>query len=103
MHDFIKDTIYLQTTTESLQQGQLPYWQHVTCGGQPILGNPETNVISLGTLVSLITGPTIGLKLMIIIEIAIMAAGFYFLGRVIGLSPIGAIMPALILPLSGFD
>jgi len=102
MHDFTKDILYLDSATKAYTSGHLPYWHHSTCGGQPLLGNPETNIISLSTFLAPFTGPVVGLKLMLALEVGLMAVGTYLLGRMLGLSPVGAIAPALFLSLSGY-
>ena len=100
--DMTKDMLYLQTSANSIKEKTIPYWHHATCSGQPLLGNAETSTLSLGTPLALIFGSVVGLKLLISIEAAITALGVYFLSRHIGLKPLGATFPALLLPLSGF-
>lgn len=54
--DMTKNTLYLQTTAQTIRNSSVPYWHHTTCGGQPLLGNPETSVLSLGTPLALLFG-----------------------------------------------
>lgn len=100
--DYTKDVIYLRSSVEVLQARIFPSWQMNMCGGQPMLGNPEGNVLSFGTILAALLGPTIGMKIFLWLELLIAAAGAYILGRMFGLSPIAAMLPALIFTLSGF-
>jgi|GEM_PF-3063119 hypothetical protein len=100
--DMTKDMLYLQTISQTVINGDVPFWHHATCGGQPLFGNPETSVLSAGTPLALLFGPVIGLKLLLSFEVAAAALGIFFLARFLGLRPLGATFSALLLPLSGF-
>lgn len=100
--DYIKDVIYLHSGAQALQAGALPVWEMNMCGGQPLLGNPESNTISLGTLIAYVAGAAVGMKVFLWIEVLLATAGAYVLGRMFGLKPLGAALPALLLVGSGF-
>ncbi len=70
---------------------QFPLWNPYKCGGMPMLGNPQSRILTPFFLPFLLFGPVIGLHIEIVAHIAIGFAGAYYLGRVLGLSPLGAI------------
>jgi len=100
--DTTKDTIYLQSIASTIATGQIPHWLHATCGGQPLLGNPETGVLGLGTPLAVLFGAVISLKLLLALEIASAALGTYILARLFGISRLHALLPAALLAFGGY-
>jgi len=100
--DEMKNLMYLDSTVNSVRSGSLPYWHHVTCGGQPLIGNPEANVFGAGPLFATFFGVGAGMKMLLILEAVVLSVGMYVLARYIGLASIPALWPALIIPLSGY-
>lgn len=101
--DMTKDILYLESAKQAIMSFQVPYWHHLTCGGQPLLGNIESNtqnliMIPLTLLFSAITAMKLGLW----IEVMIGGVGFYVLARVLSLSWKGALLPAIYLSFHSF-
>lgn len=99
--DFSKDAAYLSSAASALRGGVWPIWSHLTCGGMALLGNPEGNTISLGTLLAVILPPDRALLLLLALEGGLSAAGAYLLGRTLGLTAAGSSAAAVIASLGG--
>ena len=81
---------------------QLPFWDPYRCGGMPMLGNPESSIVSPFLLGYLLIGPHAGLWIEIFAHYALGFAGGYFLGRVLSLSIPGALVCAAVYPSSSW-
>jgi hypothetical protein len=82
--------------------GQLPYWNPYRCGGMPMLGNPESGIVTPFFLLYLVFGPYAGLYLEIFLHLAIAFAGGYLLARVMGLTRLAAVVCAGAFPASSW-
>jgi hypothetical protein len=81
---------------------QLPFWNPYKCGGMPMLGNPESAIVTPFLLLYLIFGLIPGMLLEIYLHVAIMFAGGYVLGRELGLVPRAALVLAAMFPSSSW-
>ncbi len=81
---------------------QLPFWNPYKCGGMPMLGNPESGIITPFILLYLVFGLIPGMLLEIYLHIAIMFAGGYVFGRELGLVPLAALVLAAMFPSSSW-
>jgi hypothetical protein len=81
---------------------QWPYWNPYKCGGLPMLGNPESAIVTPFLLIYLVGGLLAGLYLEIYLHIAIAFAGGYVLGRELGLRPIACVVLAGMFPSSSW-
>ncbi len=81
---------------------QLPFWNPYKCGGMPMLGNPESGIVTPFLLLYLIFGLIPGMLLEIYLHVAIMFAGGYVLGRELGLVPLAALVLAAMFPSSSW-
>src|SRR5271155_3110315 len=81
---------------------QLPLWSPYTCGGMPMLANPQARVTSPFFLLHLIFGLPIGLHLEIPLHLALSFLGGYLLGGVEGLKVPGRVTCAAIFPASSW-
>ena len=81
---------------------QFPVWNPYLCGGIPMLGDPQTSVVTPMFLVLLIFGPVVGIHLEIVIHLAVAWAGGYVLARVLGLGTLAAVTCATIFPASSW-
>jgi hypothetical protein len=81
---------------------QLPFWNPYKCGGMPMLGNPESAIVTPFLLLYLIFGLIPGMLLEIYLHVAIMFAGGYVLGRELGLVPLAALVLAAMFPSSSW-
>lgn len=81
---------------------QLPFWNPYKCGGMPMLGNPESGIVTPFLLLYLIFGLIPGMLLEIYLHIAIMFAGGYVFGRELGLVPRAALVLAAMFPSSSW-
>ena len=79
---------------------QFPLWNPYACGGTPLLGNPQSHVLTPTFLLQLIFGASIGFKLEMIVQVAMAVAGGYLLARVLEISPWASIPCAVIFPWS---
>ncbi len=69
---------------------QLPLWDPYKCGGTPLLGNPQSRVLTPFFLLHLLVGPLVGIHLEIIAHLAIGFAGAYLLARLLNIEWVGA-------------
>lgn len=81
---------------------QLPFWNPYKCGGMPMLGNPESAIVTPFLLLYLIFGLIPGMLLEIYLHVAIMFAGGYVLGRELRLVPLAALVLAAMFPSSSW-
>ncbi len=81
---------------------QLPFWNPYKCGGMPMLGNPESAIVTPFILIYLIFGLVPGMILEIYLHVAIMFAGGYLFGRELGLVPLAALVLAAMFPSSSW-
>lgn len=81
---------------------QLPFWNPYKCGGMPMLGNPESGIVTPFLLFYLIFGLIPGMLLEIYLHVAIMFAGGYVFGRELGLVPRAALVLAAMFPSSSW-
>ncbi|MEX2055136.1 MAG: hypothetical protein WD972_03045, partial [Candidatus Andersenbacteria bacterium] len=100
--DFSKDILYVHSAAEAIKHSEIPAWHHLMCGGQPLLGNVEANALSVLPLLALLLPAGVTLSAWLILELWIGAAGAYVLARVLGLSSLAALWPAIIYTLQGF-
>lgn len=98
--DFVKDVAYVQASVAAVQQQAWPIWSHLTCGGLPLLANPESNTLSLATLMGLVVPPEQALLTLLALEAGIAAAGTYALARSFTVSRLGSLLAAAIAVLS---
>lgn len=98
--DFVKDVAYVQASAQALQQGAWPIWSHLICGGLPLLANPESNTLSLATLLATIMPSAQALLTLLALEAGIAAAGTFALARSFHVSRIAAVMAAAIAAIS---
>ena len=81
-----------------LHYHQFPLWNPYKCGGMPMLGNPQSRVLTPFFLIHLLAGPVLGLQLEVILHLAIAWSGGYVLGRTLGLSYLGCVVCASVFP-----
>lgn len=98
--DFTKDVTYLAEGAAALRAGAWPEWAHVRCGGMAFLGNPESSVLSLGTLLAVVLRADRALFLLLALEAGIGAAGAFLLARSLHLGRAAAIASVLVTTLS---
>lgn len=98
--DFVKDVAYLQASVAAFLAGRWPTWSHLICGGLPLLANPESNSLSLGTLLGFFISSQQALLVLLAIEAGIGAAGTYILARSFSVSRLGSGLAASIAILS---
>ncbi len=76
--------------------GELPLWNPWACGGTPLIANPQARFLSPFFLLHLLFGPVVGLHLEIVLHLAILVGGGWFLARELGVQPIGRAAVALV-------
>ncbi len=77
---------------------QIPLWNPYACGGTPLLGEPQSRILTPFFLLHLVAGPVKALHLEVFLHLAVGAAGGYVLGRTLGLGRLGATAVALVFP-----
>ena len=100
--DFSKDAAYLSASASALRSMSWPIWSHLTCGGMALLGNPEGNTLSLGTLFALFMPADRALLLLLTVEAGLAAAGTFLLARAMKLKTVGSLIATIITILSSF-
>jgi hypothetical protein len=75
---------------------QLPVWNPWECGGSPLLANPESHVFTPFVFLEALLGAVGGVKLEVLLHLALMVVGGYLLGREVGLGRWASWAPALI-------
>jgi hypothetical protein len=78
--------------------GELPLWTPYVCGGMPYLGNPQARIGTPWFLFHVLFGPDVGIRLELVVHVALAFAGAYFLARTIGLSRFASVVSALVFP-----
>jgi hypothetical protein len=73
---------------------QLPLWNPYRCGGMPLLGHPQSALVSPFLPLDLILGPMVAIHLQVVIHLAIAFGGGCVLARCLGISRLGAIAAA---------
>ncbi|MBI3255625.1 MAG: hypothetical protein HYZ63_01515 [Candidatus Andersenbacteria bacterium] len=94
--DFVKDVAYIAASSQALRSAAWPAWSHATCGGMPLLGNPEGNTLSLATLFAFAVPAEKALWLLLALEPGMGAAGVYVLARMWGVSRTGSVLAAVV-------
>jgi membrane protein YfhO len=87
--------------TERLRSGSLPLWDPFHGGGTPLLANPNALVLHPITLLFFVLPFDAAFVASIVLQFALLAAGGYLLGRVLGLGRPAALLVAAVLSLSG--
>lgn len=93
--DFVKDVAYVSASQQALSQALPPAWSHLTCGGMPLLGNPESNALSLAPFFAFVMTPERALWLLLCLEAAIGSVGVFVLARMWGVSRFGSAVAAI--------
>lgn len=84
-----------------LHYGQLPTWNPYRCGGVSVIGEPESDVLSLFLPLLIMFGPFLGYVSLFIINFAIGCVGFYKLGRRYELSTLASVLAGQAYMMSG--
>jgi hypothetical protein len=81
--------------------GQVPGWNPYYFGGTVCLANPQSRVFAPGFTLVCTLGVAAGLKLDIMLHLAVGLAGAYFLGRRLGLGRPAAMVTSMVAALNG--
>ena len=84
-----------------LHYGQLPTWNPYRCGGVPVLGEPESDILSLYLPLLITFGPFLGYVALLILNFMIGCVGFYKLGKRFGLSTFASVLAGQAYMMSG--
>lgn len=98
--DFVKDVAYLEASRQAFKQFSWPVWSHTLCGGLPLLGNPESNTLSLALLFTPFLSSQNALLTLLAVEAGLSALGTYLLARAFRLSPPASLIAVIINTLS---
>ncbi len=81
---------------------QLPLWNPYKCGGMPMLGNPESAIVTPFLLFYLPLGLVPGMLLEVYLHLALAFVGGYVLGRELGLRPLACVVLGAMFPSSSW-
>lgn len=84
-----------------LRYGQFPLWNPYRCGGVPLLGEPESDVLSPLFPLILAYGPVVGYINSFVIGLGVGLYGFYMLARSYRISRLGSVLVGVTYTLSG--
>jgi hypothetical protein len=84
-----------------IEYHQTPLWNPYRCGGAPLLGEPESDIISLYLPLLLLFGPAYGYGMALFAYLIIGLVGFYLLARFYNISRFGSALTASAYLLSG--
>ena len=84
-----------------LHYGQLPTWNPYRCGGVSVIGEPESDILSVFLPLLVMFGPFMGYVALFIINFAIGCVGFYKLGRRYGLNTFASVLVGQAYMMSG--
>lgn len=78
-----------------LEYGEFPFWNPFTCGGTAGLADPEFSVLSPLYPLELFLGVSTGLRLAILVSVAVGGLGVLLLGKRLELSVLAALLAAV--------
>ena len=84
-----------------LDFGQVPLWNPYYCGGLVLLANPLTHVFAPSFFSTLLLGTLVGVKLDLLVKLAVGLIGTYLLGRRASLDRAAAALAAVTFMLGG--
>jgi len=99
--DFFTETLWIASRSWS-HYHQFPMWDPYRCGGAALFASPFLSLLTPLSILPLVLPPMLGLHLEIPLYLAIGWTGGYFLARVIGRGPIGALACATLFPASSW-
>ena len=71
---------------------QIPLWNPYRCGGAPLLGEAESDIVSVYTPFLMVFGPTVGYVISFFFYLFIGMYGLYKLARYVGISKAGSVL-----------
>ena len=86
---------------QMIHHGQFPLWNQYSALGMPQFLNFESSVLSLPDLVSYLFPLTAAFWAVVVTKLVIAGTGVYLLGRVLRMTPVGALFSAVTFMLSG--
>lgn len=89
------------TRLSIIKYHQFPFWDPFRCGGAAHFANPQISVVSIQTLLVLIFGTVVGIKISIFVHGLIGFIGFYLLSKQYGLSKRAAIIASTVFSFNG--
>lgn len=103
----LRDWVFYQATAEVarrsvLEYQQLPQWDPWRCGGAPLYGHPALAVASPWGLVQIWLGPSLALRLSVIVHLFVALLASWWWARRRGLSEVAAAGVAVAFGLSGW-
>lgn len=82
------------------QYHQIPLWNPYYCGGTVMLANPQSRIATPFFILHLVFGTILGIKIEILLHLALGLIGMYFLSRIMGLNKLTAYVPPAVYMLS---
>jgi len=86
----------------ALHHGEIPFWDPLTQGGQPFLGQPGNVAYYPFNVLFLILPPLTAMNILIVLQFVICGISAYFLGRATGLPEAGAFVTAATYAFCGY-
>lgn len=72
--------------------GQAPLWNPYRCGGVPVIGEPESDIVSPFLPFLIVFGPLFGYLMFFLVNLLVGCIGFYKVGRYYRLSPLASVL-----------
>lgn len=85
-----------------LRYGQFPLWNPYSLGGYPLWANPQAGFLSPTYLLHLLFGPVVGMKLDIVVHMAIGMIGMWLLARHLAMGRVSSFLPPVLYLMSGW-
>ncbi|MDP2749605.1 MAG: hypothetical protein Q8O89_02105 [Nanoarchaeota archaeon] len=103
----IRDWSFFQVSTGILKKSlvenhQVPLWDPFSCGGRPLISNPQAAFISPLSITILLFGEIIGLKLNMLFLMIFGGIGCYCLARELKIGKISALLVPLVFTFSSY-
>ena len=88
---------------EQLRHGNIPGWMPFSFSGAPFAGDPQSGWMYFPAMaIFTVIGGTAGFKLLILFHMLLVSLSTYWLARLLGMSPFGAVAAGTLAILSGF-
>ncbi len=106
--DFVESMYPTQRlVSDAIRQGDFPLWTPYVLGGYPLVGDPQASLFYPPLLLFHLWPHSASLTLrtlewLTVLHVALAGVGMYWLGRSLGLSPVGGSLAGLTFMLAGF-
>lgn len=101
--DINRGLIYSGVARESILAGNMPFWNHYLCGGNPLLADLESWFLQPFFFLTLPFNELVAMKISFVLTLCVAFMGFAVLGRkILGLQHLGALTFGLVMGFGGY-